>query len=118
MTFPLETLPPGDPIGGVVYLRIILSPEEASRIYGTSIPVNTFTSCNNAYIIHLTVMNLDHTLSKFNYQKLFEPNIRCHKTLIRIIMAWINTNVMLLPVNIMHINFQTLQVILTDINYE
>jgi hypothetical protein len=33
MTFPLETLPPGDPIGGVVYLRIILSPEEASRIY-------------------------------------------------------------------------------------
>jgi hypothetical protein len=27
---PLETLPPGDPNGGVVYLRIILSPEEAS----------------------------------------------------------------------------------------
>jgi hypothetical protein len=27
---PLETLPPGDPIGGVVYLRIVLSPEEAS----------------------------------------------------------------------------------------
>jgi hypothetical protein len=37
MSFPLETLPPVDPIGGVVYLRIILSPEEASRIYG--IPV-------------------------------------------------------------------------------
>jgi hypothetical protein len=36
MTFPLETLPPGDPIGGVVYLRIILSPEEASRIYDIS----------------------------------------------------------------------------------
>ena len=27
---PLETLPPGDPIGGVVYLRIVLSPEETS----------------------------------------------------------------------------------------
>jgi hypothetical protein len=37
MTFPLETLPPVDPIGGVVYLRIILSPEEASRIYGISV---------------------------------------------------------------------------------
>jgi hypothetical protein len=24
---PLETLPPGDPSGGVVYLRIVLSPE-------------------------------------------------------------------------------------------
>ena len=28
---PLETLPPGDPSGGVVYLRIVLSPEKASR---------------------------------------------------------------------------------------
>ena len=28
---PLETLPPGDPSGGVVYLWIVLSPEEASR---------------------------------------------------------------------------------------
>src|SRR5215469_12285607 len=37
MTFPLETLLPGDPIGGVVYLRIISSPEEASRIYGISV---------------------------------------------------------------------------------
>ena len=37
MTFPLETLPHGDPIGGVVYLRIILSPEEASRIYDISV---------------------------------------------------------------------------------
>jgi hypothetical protein len=37
MTFPLETLPPGDLIGGVVYLRIILSPEEASRIYDISV---------------------------------------------------------------------------------
>jgi hypothetical protein len=27
---PLETLPPGDPNGGIVYLRIVLSPEEAS----------------------------------------------------------------------------------------
>ena len=27
---PLETLPPGEPSGGVVYLRIVLSPEEAS----------------------------------------------------------------------------------------
>ena len=30
--FPLETLPPGDPSGGVVYLRIVLSPEQASRM--------------------------------------------------------------------------------------
>ena len=37
MTFPLETPPPGDPIGGVVYLRIILSAEEASRIYDNSV---------------------------------------------------------------------------------
>ena len=30
---PLETLPPpGDPNGGVVYLRIVLSPEEASYL--------------------------------------------------------------------------------------
>ena len=28
---PLETLPLGDPSGGVFYLRIVLSPEEASR---------------------------------------------------------------------------------------
>ena len=27
---PLETISPGDPSGGVVYLRIVLSPEEAS----------------------------------------------------------------------------------------
>ena len=27
---PLETLPPGEPSGRVVYLRIVLSPEEAS----------------------------------------------------------------------------------------
>ena len=32
--FPLETLPPpGDPGGGVVYLRIVLSPEESSRLW-------------------------------------------------------------------------------------
>jgi hypothetical protein len=37
MTFPLETLPSEDPIGGVVYLRIVLSPEEASRIHGISV---------------------------------------------------------------------------------
>ena len=30
--FPLETLTPGDPNGGVVYLWIVLSPEEASRM--------------------------------------------------------------------------------------
>jgi len=38
MTFPLETPPPKkkNPTGGVVYLRIILSPEEASRIYRVS----------------------------------------------------------------------------------
>jgi hypothetical protein len=30
---PLETLPPsGDPSGGIVYLRIVLSPEEASQL--------------------------------------------------------------------------------------
>jgi len=28
---------PGHPIGGVVYLQIILSPEEASRIYDNSV---------------------------------------------------------------------------------
>jgi hypothetical protein len=27
--------PPGDPIGGVVYLRIVLFPEEASRMYSS-----------------------------------------------------------------------------------
>ena len=33
MTPPLETFPPpGDPSGGVFYLRIVLSPEEASRL--------------------------------------------------------------------------------------
>jgi hypothetical protein len=31
--FPLETLPPGDPSGGVVYLRTVLSPEQASRMW-------------------------------------------------------------------------------------
>jgi hypothetical protein len=30
---PLETLPPGDPNGGVVYLRIVLSPEKASCLW-------------------------------------------------------------------------------------
>jgi hypothetical protein len=36
MIFPPETLPPpaGDPSVGVVYLRIVLSPEEASRTCG------------------------------------------------------------------------------------
>ena len=34
MVPPLETLPPGDPSGGVVYLRIVLSPDEASRHVG------------------------------------------------------------------------------------
>ena len=34
MKLPLEALPPGEPSGGVVYLRkIALSPEEASRPY-------------------------------------------------------------------------------------
>ena len=37
MTSPLETLPAGDPIGGVVYLRIILSPEEASHMCDISV---------------------------------------------------------------------------------
>ena len=30
---PLETLPPGEPNGGVVYLRIVLSPEQASHLW-------------------------------------------------------------------------------------
>ena len=30
---PLDTLPPGDPSVGVVYLRIVLSPEESSRMW-------------------------------------------------------------------------------------
>ena len=33
---PLETLHPGDSSGGVVYLRIVLSPEEASQLMGNS----------------------------------------------------------------------------------
>jgi len=33
MKLPPEALPPGDPSGGIVYLRIVLSPEEASRPY-------------------------------------------------------------------------------------
>ena len=32
LILPLETPPPGDPSGGVVYLRIVLSPEEAFRL--------------------------------------------------------------------------------------
>ena len=32
----LETLPPGDSSGGVVYLRIVLFPEEASQLMGNS----------------------------------------------------------------------------------
>jgi hypothetical protein len=32
----LETLFPGDPSGGVVYLRIVLSPEKAYQIMGNS----------------------------------------------------------------------------------
>ena len=33
---PLETLPLRDPSGGAVYLRIVLSPEEASRLVSIS----------------------------------------------------------------------------------
>jgi hypothetical protein len=33
---PLETLRPGDPSGGEVYLRIFMSPEEASRLVSNS----------------------------------------------------------------------------------
>ena len=33
---PLEKLPLGDPSRGVVYLRIVLSPEEASRLVNIS----------------------------------------------------------------------------------
>jgi hypothetical protein len=33
---PLETLPLGEPDGGVVCLRIVLSPEEASHILSIS----------------------------------------------------------------------------------
>jgi hypothetical protein len=33
---PLETLPPGEPNGVVVWLRIVLSPEEASHIVSNS----------------------------------------------------------------------------------
>jgi len=39
MILPLETLPPpppGDPSRGVVYLRIVLSPEEVSQLTGNS----------------------------------------------------------------------------------
>jgi len=38
MTFPVESpLSPGYPIGGVIYLLIILSPEEATRVYDISV---------------------------------------------------------------------------------
>jgi hypothetical protein len=36
LSLSLETLPSGDPSGEVVYLRIVLSPEEASRLMGNS----------------------------------------------------------------------------------
>jgi hypothetical protein len=36
MILPVEILPPGDPSGGVVYLQIILPPEEASRLVSIS----------------------------------------------------------------------------------
>ena len=36
MILPLETLPPGDPSGGVVYLRIVLSLEKTSRLVNIS----------------------------------------------------------------------------------
>jgi hypothetical protein len=36
MILPLETPPPREPSGGVVYLRIILSLEEASQLMGNS----------------------------------------------------------------------------------
>ena len=39
VVLPLETLRPGDPSGGVVYLRIVLSPEEASRLVNDTINV-------------------------------------------------------------------------------
>jgi hypothetical protein len=33
---PLKSLPSGDPSGGVIYLWIVLSPEEASQLMGNS----------------------------------------------------------------------------------
>jgi len=66
MTFPLETLPPppGDPIVGVVYLRIILPPEEASRIYYISVFGNRLSrkSDNVVYFpfaFHIAVQQLE-----------------------------------------------------------
>ena len=38
----LETLPPGDPSGGVVYLRIVLLPEKASQLVGNSLILLTW----------------------------------------------------------------------------
>jgi len=35
-TSPRNTPPPGDPSGEIVYLRIVLSPEEASRLVNIS----------------------------------------------------------------------------------
>jgi hypothetical protein len=51
MIFPLETLPPpGDPNGGVVYLRIVLSPEEASPIYISVFGKRLSRKCNNMVV--------------------------------------------------------------------
>ena len=51
MTFPLETLPPGDPTGGVVYLQIILFPEEASRMYDIPVFGNRLSRKNDNVLI-------------------------------------------------------------------
>jgi hypothetical protein len=68
MTFPLETLPLGDPIGGVVYLRIVLSPEETSRIYGISVfgkklhyTINKIIQLCSTYLLLTSVQHVDST---------------------------------------------------------
>ena len=60
MTFPLETLPsPGDTIVGVIYLLIILSPEESSRIYISDFGKGLFRKSDNVVVfpfsLHIAV---------------------------------------------------------------
>jgi hypothetical protein len=52
--FPLETLPPGNPNGGVVYLRIVLSPKEASRMCISVFVKRLSSKSNNVSVFPFT----------------------------------------------------------------
>ena len=92
MTFLLETLPPpGDPFGGVVYLRIILSPEEASHIYDISVFGNRLSRKNDnvvvfPFVFHITVQRPFKPLRSLLLLYEFEPSrasfVLCFKPLL------------------------------------